>query len=181
MSVIITAPHAKCNENDIRLHMCDIISGDVAKDLYMQFIYSNVDTKLFISNIRKVMCNMNRLRCRYTKYRNKITKYLRNKCKVLLDIHSFNKKSEYDIYIIDNYSNADYITDLANKLKENKINVQVINSFTNDILNEARTLNVKSVLLNFNEALDKNTGESKSRIKTIIKVIKDWTISQLKK
>jgi len=173
MSVVITAPHAKCNENDIKLHMCDLISGEVAETLHKKLINSGIYSKLLIPDLRKIICNMNRLRCRKTKFRLRLTKYMRNNCKMLLDIHSFNKIDNCDLYIIEQYNTPQYVLDLINKFNDNNVSSKVFTSFKNDILNEARLMNIKSILLNFNESLDKN------KIISIIDIIAEWVKSQL--
>lgn len=173
MSVVITAPHAKCNENDIKLHMCDLISGEVAETLHKKLINSSIYSKLLIPDLRKIICNMNRLRCRKTKFRLRLTKYMRNNCKMLLDIHSFNKIDNCDLYIIEQYNTPQYVLDLINKFNDNNVSSKVFTSFKNDILNEARLMNIKSILLNFNESLDKN------KIISIIDIIVEWVKSQL--
>lgn len=173
MSVVITAPHAKCNENDIKLHMCDLISGEVAETLHKKLINSGIYSKLLIPDLRKIICNMNRLRCRKTKFRLRLTKYMRNNCKMLLDIHSFNKIDNCDLYIIEQYNTPQYVLDLINKFNDNNVSSKVFTSFKNDILNEARLMNIKSILLNFNESLDKN------KIISIIDIIVEWVKSQL--
>lgn len=169
MTILITAPHAKCNEDDLRLHMCDAISKEISYLIYIKLISIGINSKLFISNTRKIEYNMNKLRARKTKYRKKITHYMKRDPLYLFDIHSFHDNTTYEILVIDQFKLLpDYVENLIKYMKDKKININVLYSLRNDILCEARSYNIRSVLLNFNEKLEQE------RITYIVEILVKW-------
>lgn len=174
--ILITAPHSLCKDNDIKTHECDIIAGDMAKRLYKKLKSNNIDVQLFVSTERRIDCDLNRIKCRNTSYRKNVTKYMKMKPIFLFDIHSFpNSYKQLPMYILDDYIEQpeNYSINLFHYLKNNGINAELYQGIDNDIEDEARSFNIKSILIEFNESL------TNSERNYIIEVLYDWIVNYL--
>lgn len=169
--ILITAPHSLCENNDIKTHECDIIAGDMAQRLYNKLKTNGIKTKLFLSTERRIICDLNRLRCRNTEYREILGKYMEMRPVFLFDIHSFpNDYKHLSMYILDDYiiKPKSYSINLLNFINKNNIDAKLYQGIDNDIEDEARSMGIKSVLIEFNESL---SIEERNHI---IDVLYDW-------
>lgn len=154
--IIITAPHSLCEDNDIESHECDVITGDMAQRLYDKLIENGINAKLFLSTERRVKCDLNRIVCRNTQYRNNVRKYMEMNPVFLFDIHSFPYNYKHlSMYILDDYTikPKKYSVNLLDFLVKNNIDVKLYQGIHNDIEDEARSMGIDSVLIEFNENL----------------------------
>lgn len=173
MSILLTVPHYKCVDKNNKPHYCDAIAGESADK-----IKSNNDNFIIIKgNIIRNECDLNRIECRYnTNFRKKIREVLKEKINFVLDIHSFPNESNPDLemYILDDYTKSEtvYCLGLYCYLLGANIRCGYNQGEHNDVMDETRELGFKSLLLEFNESLEKK------RLKEICLIINKYFINK---
>ena len=153
---IITVPHACIKKRKIRT--CDLAANAAALELYK--LLGKQSVILFGNIERSRYLDLNRKNSRKTTFRIKVTKLLQSSfVEWLLDVHSFptnndkeGMKGEVAFLYLD--KDETYLFELIKYLKSYKIDTNFYRgSFLNDIIVEARSHQIKYLLIEFNEDL----------------------------
>jgi hypothetical protein len=157
--VIITVPHCQCDFSD-SIRNCDRVARYSASLLFDKIPYERV---IFFSDIPRAQIDLNRYPSRSTSFRRRISDLFfqlardnRTSNVLLLDIHSFDENhfGPVELAILDEKpGNSSYVSRFHSCLiREGVVTSRFIGDH-NDILQEARSYSIPSVLLEFNENL----------------------------
>jgi len=180
--VIITAPHAQCNNNN-PIRNCDILAKNAANILYS---YIKCQKCLLIGNRYRSDIDLNRPVSRQTDFRLKLTSTITNIMKdnyrpiFLLDVHSFPTEiyGNYEVIILDNTkypdSNNTYTYRLCSILHEAGIICTKYQGIPqNDIVAEGNYYHLLAPLIEFHETL------TIPRVHYICTIISQWINTEL--
>ena len=189
--IILTIPHAKCNENhQVYEHTCDFSAPKAARRLQESFTKLGIQSIQHSSTINRTICDMNRWSCINTPYRRKLRNIVKqqqskfNHDVFVLDLHSFPNKlfPQDELFILDSQFTGrerssrptTYSLNFKQYLKREKgisISIHRAKANKNSIMEEmTRKLGIKSFLLEFNERLENNS----TRFTYIINAITQW-------
>jgi len=178
--VILTVPHAACPTGILGYlphHLCDFIAEKAARGLDERI---EVPHTLIVGDMERLDCDLNRPHCRDTPFRHRIRTFIqkfKSSHQVwVLDIHSFpHAMTDYGTaevaFLEDGETASRYTSDLADWLRTNEIFARVHVGAADggaDIETEARSLGVRSTLIEFNEDL------SPARLEYILDIMKTW-------
>lgn len=171
MKILLTVPHAYCDELLIYGHYCDPIAEEMAKK-----ISRKIPVDLEIGDIPRPVCDLNRIACRITDFRRRISRKIKN-FDLILDIHSYPSDSEYgpwDITILEDRQPNLNLTSysLYKYLQSFGINVGLIYGKDNDIIDEANEKGVDAFLIEFNESLSEKYNNY------LVSLIVNWISTQ---
>jgi hypothetical protein len=178
---ILTVPHATCPADPQLeyMHPCDVKSEELARAIETKISSGNVH--VHVSTTPRTKTDANRRWAREnTEYRKELTRMIVDKKKadvrvVVLDIHSFSPESEawgrYDTVLLDTHREGPlmYTENLRKNIESNDLRVTTMHgSYVNDIVYEARTLGVVSVLVQVNENI------SADKLNRLAKAVAAW-------
>jgi predicted N-formylglutamate amidohydrolase len=182
MSVLITVPHAVCQESEYA-HQCDYASSHCAQVLDLS-LTKKVRTLTVIGDVWRPILDLNRIESRSSPFRQKITRLLKSgDVSLLLDIHSYpvyySDFGDAEITLLDDNVTRNsfelYSVSLLSLLRSEGISVNLLRGANNDIQIEAKELGVKALLIEFREDLPSRG----SRLKQICDVISEWAVREV--
>ncbi len=168
-TILITAPHSLCEQNKNEYHECDTIVREVCGIMNKSLHDRKINAEFFFADKPRDSegphMDYNKAWSRNEPYRKTITEEM-NKIKksrdYLIDIHSYKKSNElfggHEVVILDikKYNQFSQIgRELLNYLSDRYVDVEIFDSREIDILEEAREKRIRSILLEFNESIDK--------------------------
>jgi hypothetical protein len=167
-NILLTVPHSKClGKKD---HICDYLAEKAAKSLHSKLEFSI----LILSDVNRTFIDYNRKKSKNTKWRENIRKIILSKnIDFLIDVHSFPPSSESfgffkkdnetysslpEIVLLDSYYDEKFLdrstsVEFNKYLLKNNIKSKLIVGGDNDITLDGRRLNIKSILIEYNESL----------------------------
>jgi hypothetical protein len=178
--VVITVPHAICSkeDSDNYYHSCDKVAIAAAKSLAAAFKEKGIESKLFVPTRPRIHGNdMNRKISRESTFRKELRSFIKDNIKdigYVLDVHSYPESVEYygtfDAYLLDDTKSKYFskeCTAIERYLISSGYNAKTFVGFGNDIQDESLEIGVPSVLVEFNENLEKQ----QHRMSSISKII----------
>ena len=150
--IIITAPHSKCDSN-IKERNCDIVSDYASRSLF-QLIH---EPKFLIpATHHRNELDLNRKQANNTAFWYSFRSFIEApEPPIVIDVHSFPLGLEpYEIFIIDNNTNASYVHNLYQILLVNGITAGIFRgNELNEIVITAIQHGCVTFLLEYNESL----------------------------
>jgi len=157
--IILSAPHALCrSESDKILHFCDVVAGDVARDLQKRLTDTGHKVMLHIGDINREEMDLNRSVSRNTEFRKKLEADF-SKADCLLDVHSSPRNRitwNEDLVILKwktkEADNRKYTNDLLKKLVDQDLDVSITYAQAeDDIVDQATHAGLPAMLVEFSE------------------------------
>ena len=160
LRIVITVPHATCPNKKL-YHRCDHLAPRAARKIFDAFPPTqNSIRRIFLGTVPRTECALHRRRCREHPWRQEIRKVVtQNPEKTwVLDVHSYPPEDEafgpYDIVLLDDPPFDSALTQaLSGALTRQGLTVGRLTGSVNDIMQEARELGARSILIEFNENL----------------------------
>lgn len=164
-SVLLTVPHASCPRDHKHGHPCDTLAKHAARRVFdCARSDSGIERPLVSKDVPRAVCDLNRIQCRDHPWREKIRQRLRaGGVAFVLDVHSYPPTTPkgwapFDLVLLDDApAPRTYTLDFARYMDAAGIRVAVFRGKGNDIQDEARELGVRSMLLEFNEGIGRDT------------------------
>ena len=166
MAVLLTVPHANCPPSSSSSgHPCDIAAKKAARLIYRSKNNTNAEPPRTPSKTPRSECDLNRRRCRNHPWRTLLSKRLgKGDVSFVLDVHSYPPYvtgwAAYEIVILDDTPShrpfASYAVDFVRYMDKRGVRVGIGRGGNHDIQDEAREAGIRSMLIEFNEALLRN-------------------------
>jgi hypothetical protein len=156
--ILITVPHAVCNQFTDENHQCDSLAHEFALNLEESFELNNIETKLLVGNIPRYTCDLNRVICENTEFVSRVKSEIK-RTSLHLDIHSFPTSDEnwrnYDVVLlVQNPKVISKVKNLSSYLNNRKVPTAIYPGVTNYLIEISQSFNVPSWLIEINEDTD---------------------------
>jgi hypothetical protein len=154
MNVLVTVPHAVCVSKVYR--DCDRLAEQAGRQLA-----THLRAQLLVGDVYRANVDLNRYGARSIGFRVKVRKALADThVNLLLDVHSFPNSETWrlyerpDIVVLDNVPMSKHWLKFVQALaKSTDLNVAHLPGGENDIVEEARAMGVRAILIEFREGL----------------------------
>lgn len=167
-TILLSAPHSYCESPVNEFHECDLTVKTILNTLLKALRLVTVNTKSFNPDKPRdgtgKRLDLNRKWARGDIFRRDLTEAMLRMDKkngLLLDIHSYRESNEkfgqYELCLLDiqneDYSYPKLVTEMEKYLKGKGVKVSIFAAREIDIIEESRSYNIESALLEFNENL----------------------------